>query len=107
MPRGGGRSNSRSSGNRSSGSGRSFFGNRSSGSGRSFFGSRSPPKAAPPRQNYQQSTARPQQPMAPQQTMPMQPQRGMMGGMMGGIGSTIVTGMALGAGSEVGHQAVR
>jgi hypothetical protein len=29
------------------------------------------------------------------------------GGMMGGIGSTIVTGMALGAGSELGHQAVR
>ena len=29
------------------------------------------------------------------------------GGMMSGIGSTIVTGMALGAGSEVGHQAVR
>ena len=29
------------------------------------------------------------------------------GGMMSGIGGTIVTGMALGAGSEVGHQAVR
>lgn len=85
----GGRSSSRSSGR---------------SSGRSFFGSRSPPNRAPPRQNYQQSTARPQQPvMAPQQTMPMQPQ----GGMMGGIGSTIVTGMALGAGSEIGHQAVR
>jgi hypothetical protein len=27
--------------------------------------------------------------------------------MLGGIGSTIVTGMALGAGSEVGHQVVR
>ncbi len=26
---------------------------------------------------------------------------------MSGIGSTIVTGMALGAGSEVGHQVVR
>ena len=26
---------------------------------------------------------------------------------MSGIGSTIMTGMALGAGSEVGHQAVR
>ena len=87
MPRGG-RSSSRSSGR---------------STGRSFFGSRSPPNRAPPRQNYQQ-TARPQQPvMAPQQTMPMQPQ----GGMMGGIGSTIVTGMALGAGSEIGHQAVR
>lgn len=41
--------------------------------------------------------------MGPQQTVPMRPQ----GGMMGGIGSTIATGMALGAGSEVGHQAVR
>ena len=29
------------------------------------------------------------------------------GGMMSGIGGTIVTGMALGAGSEVGHQVVR
>ena len=85
----GGRSSSRSNSSRSS--------------GRSFFGSRSPPNRAPPRQSYQQ--ARPQTPvMAPHhQTMPMQPQ----GGMMGGIGSTIVTGMALGAGSEVGHQAVR
>ena len=27
--------------------------------------------------------------------------------MMGGIGSTIMTGMAFGAGSEVAHQAVR
>ncbi len=30
-----------------------------------------------------------------------------MGGMGGGIMGTVVTGMALGAGSEVGHQAVR
>jgi hypothetical protein len=29
------------------------------------------------------------------------------GGMMGGLGSTIMTGMALGAGSAVGHQVVR
>ena len=44
----------------------------------------------------------------PQQTtqsMPMRPQQG--GGMMSGIGSTIVTGMAFGAGSEIAHQAVR
>ena len=27
--------------------------------------------------------------------------------MMSGLGGTLVTGMALGAGSEVGHQAVR
>ena len=29
------------------------------------------------------------------------------GGMMSGIGGMVVTGMALGAGSEIGHQAVR
>ncbi len=27
--------------------------------------------------------------------------------MMGGLGSTIMTGMAFGAGSEIAHQAVR
>ena len=37
----------------------------------------------------------------------MAPPQQASGGMMSGIGSTIVTGMALGAGSEVGHQAVR
>lgn len=87
MPRGG------SSSSRSSG--RSY--------GRSYSSSRSPPRA-PPRKSYQTSPPRQTQPaMGPQQTVPMRPQ----GGMMGGIGSTIVTGMALGAGSEVGHQAVR
>jgi hypothetical protein len=34
-----------------------------------------------------------------------QPQQS--GGMMGGLGSTIMTGMAFGAGSEIAHQAVR
>jgi hypothetical protein len=29
------------------------------------------------------------------------------GGMLGGIGSTIVQGMAFGGGSEIGHQVVR
>jgi len=88
MPRGG-RSSSRSSG-------RSY--------GRSYSTSRSPPKAAP-RQNYYNTPPRQtQNVMGPQNTVPMRPQGGMMGG---GIGSTIVTGMALGAGSEVGHQAVR
>ncbi len=45
----------------------------------------------------------PQQYQAPQMPMaaPQKPS------MLGGIGSTIVTGMALGAGSEVGHQMVR
>ena len=41
--------------------------------------------------------------MAPQARQP--PAQG--GGMMSGIGSTIMTGMAFGAGSEVAHQAVR
>ena len=52
----------------------------------------------PPRQ-----TQAPTRPM-PQQTQP-QTQSG--GGMFSGIGSTIMTGMAFGAGSEVAHQAVR
>jgi hypothetical protein len=42
-----------------------------------------------------------------QQSPPMMQQAPSGGGMMSGIGSTIVTGMALGAGSEVGHQVVR
>ena len=29
------------------------------------------------------------------------------GGMMSGMGGMVMTGMALGAGSEIGHQAVR
>jgi hypothetical protein len=37
----------------------------------------------------------------------MQSQTAQKPGMMGGIGSTIVQGMAFGAGSEVAHQAVR
>ncbi len=43
----------------------------------------------------------------PVQQPPTQFAQPASGGMMSGIGSTIVTGMALGAGSEVGHQAVR
>jgi hypothetical protein len=42
----------------------------------------------------------------PAQT-PVQPQAQSSGGMFSGIGSTIVSGMAFGAGSEVAHQAVR
>lgn len=89
MPRGGGRrSSSRSSGYRSS-----FYG-----------GSRVPPRQSPPRQFYSSNhrQAAPKTPIpASLQTMPTRPIVG------GGIGSTIFTGMALGAGSEVGHQAVR
>ena len=78
MPRGRSSSSSRSS----------YGGNR----GSSF--SRSP--------QPQQRTQMPQQ--QHQQTT-VQPRQG--GGMMSGIGSTIVQGMAFGAGSEVAHQAVR
>lgn len=51
------------------------------------------------------SQSPPVQPQRPpvQQSMPQQRQ----GGMLSGIGSTIMTGMAFGAGSEVAHQAVR
>ena len=43
----------------------------------------------------------------PQQTKPAQQQTKQSGGFLSGIGSTIMTGMAFGAGSEVAHQAVR
>jgi hypothetical protein len=43
----------------------------------------------------------------PAQQAPLQPQTQQSGGMLSGIGSTIVQGMAFGAGSEVAHQAVK
>ena len=61
-------------------------------------GRSSSPRSPPPRQ-----TQAPTRPM-PAQTQP-QTQQG--GGFLSGIGSTIMTGMAFGAGSEVAHQAVR
>ena len=61
-------------------------------------GRSSSPRAPPPRQ-----TQAPSRPM-PAQTQP-QTQSG--GGFLSGIGSTIMTGMAFGAGSQVAHQAVR
>jgi len=79
MPRGGGRSSSRSSG----------FGSRSSRS--------ASPSYSPPRRSTPVTSAPSSNPLT--QTRP--------GGMMGGIGSTIVQGMAFGAGSEVGHSVVR
>lgn len=61
--------------------------------GGSRGGSRGPSRSPPPRSSYTASRPMPaQQPrtnVLPQQT----------GGMMGGIGSTIMTGMAFGAGS--------
>lgn len=72
-------------------------GSRSRSSG--GFGGRSRSPAPPPRQAPTAS-----RPM-PAQTQPQTQSRG--GGMFSGIGSTIMTGMAFGAGSEVAHQAVR
>ena len=72
-------------------------GGSSSSSGRSssFGRSSSPQRSAP---------VAPRPPV--QHAPPMQaPPQG--GGMMSGIGSTIMTGMAFGAGSEIAHQAVR
>jgi hypothetical protein len=43
-------------------------------------------------------------PQTTTQSMPMQSQGG---NMMGGIGSTIMTGMAFGGGSEIGHQVIK
>ena len=85
--------------------------------------SRSPSKSTPqrpqqhaaPQQQHaapQQQRAAPQQ-QAPPQQMPMQQpqhmpmQQPQQPSMMGSLASTMVTGVALGAGSEVGRQAVR
>ena len=57
---------------------------------RSSFGSSKPASQAP---------TRPTQAPAPAQSTG--------GGMFSGLGSTLMTGMAFGAGSEVAHQAVR
>jgi len=46
-------------------------------------------------------------PMPPKQAPTTQPQAQQSGGMLSGIGSTIMQGMAFGAGSAVAHQAVR
>lgn len=68
-------------------------GRSNSNSSRSSYGSRN-------NSRQQQQT---QPTPAAQQQLPAQQQ----GGMMSGIGSTIMTGMAFGAGSEIAHQAVR
>eukprot|EP00178_Gracilaria_changii_P002074 TRINITY_DN13096_c0_g1_i1.p1 TRINITY_DN13096_c0_g1~~TRINITY_DN13096_c0_g1_i1.p1 ORF type:complete len:138 (+),score=19.18 TRINITY_DN13096_c0_g1_i1:39-452(+) len=66
-------------------------------------GSRGRSSSPPPRSSFASSRPAPQ--TRPQQQAPtQQPQSG---SMFGGIGSTIMTGMAFGAGSEVAHQAVR
>lgn len=75
---------------------------RSSSSRSSSYGSRgSSSQRSSPAPQQQQRTPMPTQTA---QNMPMQPQQG---GMMSGLGSTLMTGMAFGAGSEIAHQAVR
>ncbi len=66
-------------------------------------GSRGGSRSPPPRSSTTTSRPQPQQTTVPPQQV-SQPQSG---GMLSGIGSTIMQGMAFGAGSEVAHQAVR
>jgi hypothetical protein len=63
-------------------------------------GSRGSSRSPPPRSSATTTRPQPTQ-QAPQQTTQQS------GGMLSGIGSTIMTGMAFGAGSEIAHQAVR
>ena len=70
--------------------------------GGSRGGSRGRSSSPPPRSSFAASKPAPQS--RPQQS-PVQTQQS--GGLLSGIGSTIMTGMAFGAGSEVAHQAVR
>lgn len=53
------------------------------------------------------SASRSQSPPKMQQTPTQQVPQQRTGGMMSGMGSTLMQGMAFGAGSEVAHQAVR
>mgnify|MGYP006876297364 FL=1 len=64
-------------------------------------GSRGGSRSPPPRSST--TATRPQ----PTQTHAPQPATQQSGGLLSGIGSTIMTGMAFGAGSEIAHQAVR
>lgn len=85
MPRGGGRSSSSRSSSSSSG-----------------FGSR------PQSRGFSSSPNHTQAKSTPTYSQPSQPPMQMGGGgMLSGIGSTIMTGMAFGGGSEIGHQLVR
>ena len=68
-------------------------------------GSRGGSRSPPPRSSS--TTSRPTQPPPPRTQVPPQQAPQQSTGMFGGIGSTIMTGMAFGAGSEVAHQAVR
>ncbi len=68
-------------------------------------GSRGSSRSPPPRSTSTASRPQQQAPKPAQQQAPQQTQSS--GGFMSGIGSTIMTGMAFGAGSEIAHQAVR
>lgn len=67
-------------------------------------GSRGGSRSPPPRSTSTATRPMPQQQRA---QSPLQQAPTQSTGMLGGIGSTIMQGMAFGAGSEVAHQAVR
>lgn len=79
---------------------------RSGGRSSGFSSSRSPSYGRTTSSST--SSARPQATQQPAYSQPSTPpMQSTGGGMMGGIGSTIVQGMAFGGGSEVGRQVVR
>jgi hypothetical protein len=79
---------------------------RSGGRSSGFSSARSPSygRATSPNTSSARPQATQQPAYTPQQTPPMQSSGG---GMMSGLGSTIVQGVAFGGGSEVGRQVVR
>lgn len=68
-------------------------------------GSRGGSRSPPPRSST--TTTRPQPTQQTHTPPPQQATQPQSGGLLSGIGSTIMTGMAFGAGSEIAHQAVR
>lgn len=72
-------------------------------------GSRGSSSARSPPPRSSTTASRPMQPPPQPQRTQVPPQQATQqsGGLLSGIGSTIMQGMAFGAGSEVAHQAVR
>jgi hypothetical protein len=70
-------------------------------------GGRSSGRSSSPNRSSSQSTRSTAQAVRPPQQTTQMPMQGQSGGMLGGIGSTIMTGMAFGGGSEIGHQVMR
>jgi hypothetical protein len=70
-------------------------------------GGRSSGRSASPSRSSTNSSRGTTQAIRPPQINSSVPMQGQSGGMLGGIGSTIMTGMAFGGGSEIGHQIVR